>query len=793
MNLIYLAFAWLLGILLSAWTQPSVLDLLCLLVLPPAIILPWWRERRIRWWGVYLLFALLGAWRLTAAQPHIDARHIAYYNDQGTVTIQGVIVADPDLRDTYANLRVRAQSLADGEGRREVRGDILVNAPRYPYRSYGDVLEIRGRLQTPPVLADFSYKEYLARQGIYSLMSYPQIAALSRGKGNPFYLLLFAFRRRARETIASLLPEPEASLLTGILTGVESSIPEETLEAFTRTGTVHIIVISGFNLTLLAGLLVRLGTRIINKRYALVLAFAGIICYTLFVGAGAPVVRAAIMFSVSLLAYWVGRPYAVDHALAVAVMAMTAINPRLPWDVSFQLSLAATLGLVMLAPLLENGLRQRLMRRLPEEKAIKLAGLVGELFIASLAAQLATMPVILYHFGRLSVISLLTNALILPVQPYVMIFGGLTTLAGLVLPPLARILAWTPWLLMTYTVRVVEWTAQPAWASVSVQMTSWLVASYYVMLFGGCWLLEQAKQARAQLVNIGKSLVGHMPTALALGGLAVAATLLWIAVFSLPDGRLHVHFLDVGQGDAIFIQLPEGQQVLIDGGPEPSRLLAALGRVMPFWDRRLDLVVLTHPDMDHLGGLIPVLERYQVDTILDTEFLKANPPGEQWRTLAASRGSTVVKAKRGLRFAWGDGLWIDALHPGPQPLTNTHADDNNNSVVLRLAYGQVSFLFTGDIEAEAEAALLSSGQLLPSQVLKVSHHGAQEASTASFLQKISPQLAVISVGKENRHGHPAGATLKRLQACGARILRTDQQGNIEVITDGQQLQVRTSR
>ncbi|NLS78117.1 MAG: DNA internalization-related competence protein ComEC/Rec2 [Chloroflexi bacterium] len=790
-KLTLLTIAWLIGIALSHWLNPSLSAVLVLFPAPLALIALWRDRRSVQRLGVYALALLAGAAWVQLRAPRIDAGHVAFYNDTGVVVVRGVVESDPELGDTTLSMRVRAVELERADGARPVQGSVWVQASRYPGYAYGDQVVLRGRLETPPELAEFSYKDYLARQGLHALMRHPEITVTGEGQSSPFYARLYAWRARARETIAAILPEPEASLLAGILLGLDSGIPEETMDAFTATGTVHIIVISGFNLTLLAGLLVRVGTRFFNRMRVLWGACAGVILYALFVGAGPPVVRAAAMSCLTLLAYLVGRPYSVDSALAFAVLVMTVLNPLSLWDVSLQLSVGATLGLLVVAPLAASRARRALEARIAADALPWTMGTLNELFIASLAAQFATLPIIAYHFGRISLISPLTNLLILPAQPGVMISGGVATLAGLLWEPLGRILGWAPWLLLTYTTRVVAWTARPAWAAVEVQLAPWAALAIYALPFLPGWLRQAWQPAAQQLAALTRFLRERPGVNLAGLALLAAGALTWIAVLELPDGRLHIHVLDVGQGDAILLELPQGQQVLIDGGPEPSRLLPALGRRMPFWDRRIEMVILTHADMDHLAGLIPVLERYRVERIVAGPSAKDNPAMARWEALLAVESGELIRAQRGLQFVWSEGLRMEVLHPPAQPAPEE--DENANSVVLRLAYGELSALFTGDAEADVEAQLVADGLARPSQVLKVSHHGASEATSAAFLQAVQPQVAVISVGAENRHGHPAADTLRRLEALAIRVLRTDRQGAVEIISDGVHYAIETGR
>jgi competence protein ComEC len=263
--------------------------------------------------------------------------------------------------------------------------------------------------------------------------------------------------------------------------------------------------------------------------------------------------------------------------------------------------------------------------------------------------------------------------------------------------------------------------------------------------------------------------------------LALIAIIVWLALRGLPDGKLHVYFLDVGQGDAILVVAPDGRQILVDGGPSPTALLSQLGEVLPFWDRSLDLVVLTHPDGDHVTGLIPLLDRFRVAQVLDVPQSDTSPDAAPWRERLTKLNVRRTMAQRGMKLPVGD-LTLTALNPRTPPLTGTASDGNNNAAVLRLDYGQTSLLLTGDAEQEAEADMLAAGVPLRADVLKVGHHGSNGSSSPPFLAAVAPQLAVIQVGADNTFGHPAPALLERLK--GVEVLRTDQNGRIEVVSDG---------
>jgi competence protein ComEC len=786
MTLPCLVVAWLGGIYVQSVLQSPAWILALALPLFLAIALLWWREGRMRLGASCCVFLLLGALRYTAAVPAFDENHLAYYNDQGTVTVTGVVVEAPDVRDRYVNLKLSARLVEiDGESH-QVKGLALVRIGRYPSYSYGDELEVADSLETPPESEDFSYKDYLARQDIHSMMDFGRIILLSRGHGDPFHGAIYALKAHLQETIARLFPEPSASLLTGILLGVETGIPDDLLEDFNATSTTHIIAISGFNIAIVGGAIGLLTKRFLGVYKAAVVSIFVIALYTVLVGADAAVVRAAIMGSLALVALIAGRQTYALASLAAAALLMTLWNPLLLWDVGFELSFAATLGLILLVRPWKEHVQARLSHWITEERATALVRLLSEPLFVTLAAQLAVWPITLYYFRRFSLVSPLTNLLIIPAQPAVMIVGGLATILGALHPLLGQPVAWVAWLFLHYTIKVVELTARLPLASIDLGSFSAVTLWLYYGLFGAAAAAAHAGRGRRR--EIWKRLTHRLSTKLLLSGLALLVILAWIAAMQMPDGRLHVHFLDVGQGDAIFIACPNRQQILVDGGPEPSVLLSHLGQRMPFWDHSLDLVVLTHPEVDHVGGLVDVLERYEVALVLDSGQECTSATCEAWRGLIEEKDIPYRRAQAGVSLELGQGVHLDVLHPPAELLRNTTSDINNNSAVLRLTYGRFSMLLTGDVQWESEEVLLASGQPLSSLVLKVPHHGGDTSLTVPFLEAVSPEVAIISVGADNSFGHPSAITLEKLEDV--PTYRTDLDGSIEAVTDGSVYSVR---
>lgn len=765
------------------------------------------------------LVAFLAAGRVWLSRPRFDAGHVAARRDRGMVALEGVIDDEPERRDGGVHYRLavdRALSVAgdpfDGPGGSDAasgdstavaHGRVLVQAPRYPVLAYGDRVRVRGELITPPRLPGFDYRAYLARDGVHALVRRARIERLDGPRGGwAARRALLWLKARAKTALDGALPEPEAALATGILLGDDDGLPRSVADAFKRTNTTHVIAISGSNIALLVAALHVL-TRRRRRATASIVTLAVVAAYTVLVGADPAVVRAAIMGGLSVLALASGRRAEAVTALGVAGAAMTAWRPAVIGDLGFQLSFAATAGLVAFAAGRDRPAGPRAERR----TAGAARAFLDDAVRVTLAAQLATWPLVAWHTGQVGAVGLGANALIVPAQPAVMAGGAATIAAGLVAAPLGRAVGMLAWLPLAWTIRVVEACAALPGASLAWRPPLWAIAAYYGALAVAA--APSGASALAALVRRGRSAVRAGTARLAaavrgsalvrrrasrLAAAAAAAALAWTAALAQPDGRLHVIALDVGQGDALLVVSPNGRRMLVDGGPSPSAVLDGLGRRFAPWDRRLDVVVLTHPDADHVAGLPGVLRRYRVRDVVDPGAPHDTPDDRAWMAAVAAEGATVHRAARGLRIRLDTaaGTEVEVLWPpvgdirralgGRAPTVNDH------SVVLAIRQGRCRFLLTGDIEDRVEAALLRDGADVAADVLKVAHHGSATSTTPPFLAAVAPRLAVISVGADNRFGHPDDGVVARLGATAVR--RTDRDGAVDVSSDGDGVWVR---
>ena len=796
MTLLYSGLAWLGGVALAEWlAQPMLLWLLVGgLAALAAVLLRTRPQARIAL-GL-LAVAALGAARTQSAQPAWgDPAFISHYNGAGPVHVTGIVLAAPLERDQTVLLRVRADSLRPTGSVQAfgVHGLALMRAPRYPQPQVGDRLQASGWLDAPAPFADFDYAALMARRGVYSALTgirslavlkpaalvvcpanVPGAGAITCG-GLWWQRRLQAVRASSLAVIARDFPQPHAALLSGILLGVDSGLPRTLQADFRTTGTAHIIAISGFNISVIAAILMSGLGSVLGQRRARPLALLGIAAYTVLAGADASVVRAALMGALVIVAQGLGRPAQALTALIFAAVAMTAWEPRTLWDVGFQLSVGATLSLLLYSRPLQSAVTA-LAQRWAGPTGVRIASVLGEFTVLTAAAQVLTLPLTAYYFRQLSVVGLLANLIVLPAQPAVMVLGGLATVAGLISPALGQMLAWVVWPFLAYTIQCVQLLARVPFAALPLDSFPLLaLLGCYTVIFGATWFARSPVPAAAEWLR--QHTLRLQDGALVV--LALATVLAWSMYARLPDGRLHVTFLDVGAGDAVLITTPGGARVLLNGGPSPRRLAAALGEQLPFTHRTLQLVVTAGSGAGSVNGLPGLLERFTIERTLQAAEPSEEAGYREWSEGIARRGIPQDRAQPNTEYDLGDGVRLRLLAVGAQ------------RTLLELRHGSASFLFGPDLTGKSSGQLAAEGLVPPANVLQVAQQGGVDVLSLLFMLRANPWAAVIPVGAGNPDGAPGAATLQML--AGRAVLRTDRNGWVDFATDGRQLWVWTER
>ena len=598
-------------------------------------------------------------------------------------------------------------------------------------------------------------------------------------------------RNKYEAYMAQAMPKQDAAAIFAMLFGGYQGIRPELLEAFTVTGIVHILSVSGSHITLMAGTANIVGRFLhMSPRATAALATGVILFYSLLAGAIPPVIRSALMGILTLLALTADRERDAQHILGLVALGLLLYSPLWLFDISFQLSFGATAGLLYLAPLL----RERLRKKLPVFVADSLAVTIG--------AQLSVLPIIAWYFNVLSLSSLLANLVIAPIVEWIIVAGLLAGLLASLIPMAGKVVFLLASVVLGLVYELSRWVAALPGSQIYMPTFSWWDGILYYMGLG--WLIIDGEHKKRLMSCVGSKYLLAMGRKLrdSKGWQAVFLLGMLVVVFCCwqiwgNNKEMQVHFIDVGQGDSALVITPHGRAFMVDTGGVREGSYDIGSRVdvpylLHYGVQKLDYIFLTHAHDDHAGGVKGILTKIPVGAIGighegAGDYLQAFGTGEIGKIK-----KLLVPLQEGSSIEL-DGVRIDMLYsPGSKKVQESHlqATGNEFSNLIRVSYGEASFLFTGDLVAEQEQQVLANGTNVASTVLKVGHHGSRTSSSQEFLTAVNPDWAVISCGYNNSFGHPHKEILNRLTSCTkAEILRTDQQGAIVFRTDGKSIKV----
>ena len=730
------------------------------------------KRDRIILMGVLVIGMAFGAARYWSIGP--SANSVA--NDAGHhVIVEGLIIGS-DLDDTGVTYTLT--DLAIDETRRDDK--LLVGAPISATAIIGDRINTACSLESPQPFDGFAYDRFLAAKSIYAVCS-PSAAPfiINDDRVNTirvrWWKVIGAIHEFVNHRVRSILPEPQATLLLGLIMG-ENSFSETWKDVFRTTGTSHIVAASGYNIAVVADLaMILLITLGLYRKQAFPIVVFMIGGFVIIAGAGAAVVRAGVMGVLALTARHIGRHTSPRNIIAVTIVVMLLVEPRLLRDdVGFQLSIAATVGLIVFTDRIAS-----LLKRVPTLFGVR------ESLASTLAATVSTLPITLVSFGSLSVVAPFVNMLVLPFIPFAMAFGAGAIFIASIVPSTGVWIALPAWTALVTMTGIIGAFARIPFSSVPIPPSVAIVVSM-VGLAAAASMIRKLHPVFER--NLDSWHWEHVRMIL-IGFATLFVIHIWMIGFHgerWNTNGVHVWVFDVGQGDGIYIDGAD-RDIVIDGGPTRFGMLEHLALVRFPWERHLDAIIATHPHADHIVGLIGLIETYSVDEILDNGMIYLAPSAEAFNDTdpesKAQSHSVIARRVIATRQSWllGPDSTLKILWP-PDATTDVGADNVHARVVIALLQvGEKKMLFTGDAEAEVEARLIDNPDLANGiDVLKVGHHGSDTSSSQYFLEMLKPKLAIISLGIDNHYGHPSPFTVGRLESVGAKIFRTDYLGDILV-------------
>lgn len=735
-------------------------------------------------WGLYALTPWLS--------PVTSTYSIRNKASNSQVVVEGVVASRPSVAPDGSRLVVNTEFVLSDSRNEPVRGLLLLYVTKgdIPLEK-GDRIRFKTGISIPHRLGlpgEFDYPRYLAFQGINAVgrvVSQEDIIVIRAAAEESFQRSIDIAARKMGDSIRTALPDERiSSVLTALLLGDQKRIPKKLSDAYTRAGVNHILSISGFHVGIIAAFISLVTLWIFTRfeslsllwnvrRTSLLMAVPSMWCYLFLTGNAPATARSVIMLVACAVALYVERETDAINTLLLAACLLLVINPTSLFDISFQLSFLSLWGIIVTVP----AITERLAITAHPRSLILI-----QFLVASIAASCTTLIPVLYTFKVASLNGIMSNFLIVPLMGYGAVILGFCVLPLIVLIPSASsILLWPAAKLVYASNMIVEWfSALPVIHFPNV--SSWDLFFFLLFMFSATFFQRTRKRL---------AFLAVMP---------FAALTIHLIESPAADGRLHITMLSVGQAESLLISLPDGSNLLVDGGGYLQENGRDFGQriLVPALEtlgiNKIDRMILTHNHPDHIGGLSFTAKKLTVG-----EFWAAS--NNYLSSHYSDLGSVLTDRKVPVRMLGaGDsinlsgGVSLDVLSPDKSlnpGIDHDFDDANEESMVFRISYGKFSMLFTADSGFSAERHMISRGSYLRSTVLKVGHHGSGYSTSEEFIDKVRPRMALISAGANNRFGLPSERTIHLLQSKGIVVYRTDRDGTIELVTDGVTVNVAT--
>ncbi len=733
-------------------------------------------KRKISLWLTALLILTLGglnhSWSVYSGPSHLT-RFVREEPDSLRSLVESV-ETNPDGRQRIVLNRVQVKQGAW----QSCQGKLLLTVKNSQRRYfYGDTLYLNTRLLLPSGRrnpGEFDYRQYLNNHHIFAL-AYVDENEVRISSSASWSLRRFAnlVKYQIQDLIDESVKGEPGAILKALLIGVRSEISEQTEQTFIDSGVIHVLAVSGLHVAYVTLVFwVIFGFMRLPLKPKVIMTVLALGFYVLIVDIRPSVFRAVIMASMVLIAKGWERKVNIYNSIAAAALIQTLIDPLQLYDMGFQLSFIAVLSIVYIYSRLEVLLPERLRSGAISQPTLRK---VWQLFLVSVAALAGTLPVTVYYFHRVPIISLLSNLVVIPLVGIIGALGFAQIILGFIWNGFNLVYGAAESLLIEILRLIIRNIASLPGAYFQVPQTSlFTVLLLYLLLLG---IMHSDRQRIRKLTLFGALIFGNI--------------FVWKEIF-VPL-TLTATFLDIGQGDAILLQLPSRKVVLVDTADRTYRRDYAKLVIYPYLVRngirKIDVVILTHPHNDHIGGAPYLLRNMEIGQIWENGVKAHSGIYREIHWLADSLQVPIKTPVAGDIALISKNCRLYFLHPSERFLAEEARNYNNGSLVFQLKFGEIRLLFTGDAEIKAENYLTLWGKRLKSQLLKVGHHGSSTSSSQPFLDLIHPEIGVISVGTGNKFGHPSAMTVERLTRCGMTVYRTDRDQAIQIRTDGKRLAV----
>ncbi len=720
---------------------------------------------------LFFLFFLLGSFLIKGSLLPVSEVLEKVAQENKVVTVEGVITETGSTKTGRQKLTVVCNKVFGENVSYRGKVKIYIISKENDEHILWETVEMKGKLlplEEKRVPGAYDEKLYLKTRG-FDYKIFPDSIQVTGEKTTPVLRTVFGLKEKIKKVYDKVLPEEESGILKAMVTGDKEDVDSILKDLYTHAGITHILAISGLHVSIIALYLFYLLQKVLrlNRRVSSAITIGCLFFYLLFTGFSASAVRAVVMVSVGLFGNILYRSGEQFNNIAIAALVILLVEPLYLWDIGFQLSFVTITGILCGAEMLEKD------ESLPK----LLKNTVGISFFATLSSY----PVTAFHFYSVSLVSILTNIVVLPLTGVLLVFGIITGLVGLVSLHLAAFFGGTVYYILKFYEGVCRLVTAIPGGYIHLGSPPPLVVLFCYATFLAIYFYKAGSKSRKFAV-------------LGTGGLLL---------FSLVSNKLIFHkntvaFLDVGQGDCIVVNTYDGKTFVVDGG---GKYGADYGKntgstiVLPYLEYmgtdEIDGLFLTHMDMDHGAGVIELMNQIPVKGAYISDYhFEISQLYLSFLKIVEKNQIPLYTVKAGDRTDIHEDMELECLYPTDKT-SFYDGDDNHGSMVLKLTCGEVSFLLTGDAGIEDEICMMEDGRDLNSDILKAGHHGSKYSSSTEFLQKVSPEVTILSSGKNNRYGHPHKETMERLEALDIKNYNTAESGTVTVLTNGRKYEIKT--
>lgn len=740
---------------------------------------------------------------------------ILRYTHQGKLSVEGLVIESPVVYQDKDVLIVRCMRIFKDHSYIPTAGTIRLAVPPDANFHYGDFIRFHSnikKIQNFNNPGRFDYERFMNRQGIYvsGFIDNPSdIVLLRTNTAGGIKLTLDSFRNYLQDIIKNNSFSPEKEIITAMTLGNQNEIPPDIRDDFTKTGTAHILSISGLHIGMVAGTFFFFAFFLLKSseymmlrfntiKIAAITAFVMVFIYALIAGMGVTVMRATLMAFIFLIALLMGRQKDMYNVLAVAGLVILGVSPDALFDISFQLSFISVFAIIYIVPRLRFSFFDQ-FSSFPSW----IRGMIYYIDLSArvcMAATLGTLPLVLYYFDSLSLVTLIANMVVVPLLGTLTLSLSMFFILCSFSPVLSGYIIQLASFLTQISISIIHQMASFSWSSISMTKPHWIeIVLFYGFIFICAEFIDEKENVKATHKNSSFKLR-------VLKYLSMTIILCFVADITYWSFRdkfssdLKITILDVGQGNSTFVEFPGGTHMMIDGGGfAKGSFDIGRGVLAPFLYkkkvRHVETAVLSHPHPDHLIGLIFIMNHFRVRQIWETGAQVDRKIFPGWgKTIKSNHINVSIMSNKQPEIIIQN-VKINILWPPDLSLADiknfSYDQENDFSAVLKITYGHIRFLIPGDISADIEKKLIQSGIDLKSDVLVVPHHGSDHSSSPEFIRAVGCRYAVVSAGKSNIFKHPHPSVLERYLRAGVKIYRTDRDGAILFKTDGTTLTLDT--